>query len=70
MWMQCTPSSSIGRGCNTGDSRLEVVLCVAVWLLRRLHGGGRVGKGKRFDDFAAGSWTQLHGNAELDTPFT
>ena len=28
----------------------------------------KVESSKRFDDFAAGSWTQLQRNAELDTP--
>ena len=56
----------------TQEIRVWKLFCVLpFWLLRRPHGGGRVGKvelSKRFDDFAAGSWTQLHRNAELDTP--
>ena len=56
----------------TQEIRAWKLFCVLpFWLLRRPHGGGHVGKAelnKRFDDFAAGLWTQLHRNAELDTP--
>ena len=58
-----TPSSSIGGGCNR---RFALGSCSVLpfWLLRRPHGGdvGKVELSKRFDDFAAGSWTQLHRN--------
>ena len=52
---------------------MELVLCVAVLVVappsRRGTCGCEVELSKRFDDFGAGLWTQLHKNAEL-TPFT